>query len=82
MSRADRERLAPKRRHQPYVGQTVNIRWNSGNDNHADEHIEGGMVISAGETTLWVHAPEAGVKVEQDVLIKYDQIVLIQEVSA
>lgn len=67
-----------RRRHLPYVGQTVTVEW-TGNDAHRRERIEHGFVVNAGPRTLWIHAPAAGVKVEQDVFIKYDQIRLIQE---
>jgi hypothetical protein len=70
-----------KRRYLPFVGQYVHICWNSGNDKHADECIPRAKVIHAGRLTLWVHADADGVKIEQDVFIKYDHITLIQEVK-
>lgn len=68
-----------RRRHLPYVGRIVTIRWNSGNDTHPDEQINRGMVINVGRTTLWIDAFEQGVKPRQDVFIKYADITLIQE---
>lgn len=70
-----------RRRFLPYVDKVVNIRWNSRNDHHADEHIEGGKVVGCGPTTIWIDAPEAGVKERQDVFIKYDQVQLIEEAT-
>lgn len=72
------ERSPLRRRHLPFVGQRVTIEW-TGNDAHRNERIEGGLVRNAGPRTLWIDAPEQGVKVRQDVFIKYEQIRLIQE---
>lgn len=74
------ERSPLRRRHQPFVGRWVTIEW-TGNDAHRNERIVGGYVVNAGPRTLWIDAPDDGVKVRQNVFIKYEQIRVIADLG-
>lgn len=65
-----------RRRHLPYVGLMVTVRWGSHPFKNETRY---GMVISAGPDSLWLYAYPEGNKIEQDVFIKYRYIKHIEE---